>query len=259
MSDMTPVAPEAAPAVPSPVPAADAAPPVQGAEVENTPDKSGETSEPEKPRQKASERIGELYGRMKAAERERDMAVAEVQRLRQPAVSQQDYDRMSFEEQQALQVRQAVRQERADEMAQAARLREYEANIVRQEMFSQRLNEARESIPDIDKVISDPTLPVSEIGARFIAESDKGPQVAYWLAQNRAEAARIASLDPYKQAFELGRLEQRASAAPAARKVSQAPAPVPIVGGGRAAGAKDPGSMSHEEMTSFLKSKGVLR
>jgi hypothetical protein len=264
MSDNAPVAPEAAPSVASPetaIPAEaktpEAASPPEGAQ-ENQPEQSGETSEkPEKPKRPASERIGELYGRMKSAERERDLALAEVQRLRQPMVDPQRYEAMSFDEQQALQVRQAVRQERAEELAQTAEFREQEAARVRGEMFKQRLVEAAETIPDIDKVITDPTLPVSTIGARFIQESDKGPQVAYWLSQNRAEAARIAALDPYTQAFELGKLEARVSSAPAARKVSQAPAPVPRVAGGANAGAKDPSTMSMSEYAEWFRKRSA--
>lgn len=261
MSDNNTAA-DAAPAVPSetapPVaPAPEATPPASGAN-ENQPEPSGETSEkPEKPKRPASERIGELYGRMKAAERERDLAIAEVQRLRQPVVDPRQYETLSFDEQQAVQVRQAVRQEQAEQMAQQARYREQEAERVRAEVFSQRLREAAEIIPDLDKVISDPTLPVSQVGARFIQESEKGPQVAYWLSQNRAEAARIAALDPYSQAFELGKLEQRVSAAPAARKVSQAPAPVPKVAGGANAGAKDPSSMSMAEYAEWYRKRSA--
>lgn len=257
------IAAEPAPSVPSASVPAEvetpaAASPPEGAN-ENQPDQpSGEASEkPEKPKRPASERIGELYGRMKSAERERDLALAEVQRLRQPVVNQQQYEAMSFDEQQAVQVRQAVRQERAEELAQEARNREHEAERVRAEVFSQRLREAADVIPDIDRVIADPTLPVSAVGARFIQESEKGPQVAYWLAQNRAEAARIASLDPYNQAFELGRLEARVSAAPAARKVSQAPAPVPKVAGGANAGAKDPSSMSMSEYAEWYRKRSA--
>lgn len=262
MSDNAPAAPEAAPSVASPETATpaearapEATPPTEGAQ-DNQPEQSGETSEkPEKPKRPASERIGELYGRMKTAERERDLALAEVQRLRQPMVDQERYDTLSYDEQQALQVRHAVRQERAEELAQSAQFKEQEAARVREEMFKQRLAEAAEIIPDLDRVITDPTLPVTTVGARFIQESEKGPQVAYWLSQNRADAARIASLDPLTQAYELGRIEARISSAPAARKVSQAPAPVPKVAGGANAGAKDPSSMSMAEYAEWYRKR----
>lgn len=250
MTDTTHAAPEAAPAtVPSQeANAAEAASPIDGA-IENKPDETGENDDqkPEKPRQRASERINELYARTKNAERARDLALAEVERLRRPVVDAGNWDQLSYEEQQSAHMRQAVRSERADELAREAQIREFEANSTRVDMFKDRLKEAKASIPDIEKAITDPSLPVTDIGARFIHESEKGPQVAYWLATNRDEASRIARLDPYSQAFELGRIEARIGAAPASRRLSNAPAPVPKVGGGSNSGAKDPTNMSFAE------------
>jgi hypothetical protein len=258
MSEMNTAAPEAAPATaPSQIaPATEVASPVEGAN-ENQPDQSGESDEKaEKPRQRASERIGEIYGRMKNAERARDLALAEVERLRQPVVDVNRWDELTYEQQQTAQMRQAVRAERADELTREAQVREYEAHSSRVDMFKDRLTEAKASIPDIEKAISDPSLPVTDIGARFIHESEKGPQVAYWLATNRDEASRIARLDPYSQAFELGKIEARIGAAPASRRLSNAPAPVPKVGGGSNSGAKDPSSMSMSEYAEWYRKRG---
>jgi len=255
-------APDAAPVVPSLVDASVEATPPAEAQVQDQPsEQEGENVEKEeqKPRSKASERIGELYGKMKAMERERDAALRDLERLRQPVVDPAKWDQMSYDEQQAAQMRHAVRQERAEELAREARNREADAERVRDEMFMQRLSSAREMIKDIDTVLTDPTLPVTQVGARFIKESEKGPQVAYFLSQNRAEAARIASLEPLAQAYELGRIEQRINAAPTARKVSQAPNPVPKVSGGANPGAKDPANMSPSDMAEYLRAKGLVR
>ena len=251
-------APDAAPSVSSPVPASVEATPPAEAQVQDQPsEQEGENVEKEeqKPRQKASERIGELYGKMKAMERERDAAIRDLQRLQQPVVDQSQWEQMSYDQQQAVQMRQAVRQERAEELAREARNREADAERMRDEMFMQRLSSARETIKDIETVLTDPTLPVTQVGARFIKESERGPQVAYFLSQNRAEAARIASLEPLAQAYELGRIEQRINAAPTARKVSQAPNPVPKVSGGANAGAKDPSSMSMSEYAEWYRKR----
>lgn len=260
--DLAPAAQEAAPV---PVAsdasqAAEAAPPQEGA-IENTPAEGeqpkaeGEESK-DKPKSKASERIGELYGRMKSAERERDAALAEVQRLRQPVVDPAQWDQLNYEQQQAAQVRQAVREERAAEVEQAARLRESEAQVQRSMMLQQRIEAFAEREPEIVNVLNDPTLPVTQIAARFISESEKGAEIAWYLHKNRSEAARIERLPAVQQAFELGRIEARISAAPAARKVSQAPAPAPKVGGGASAGAKDPASMSMSEYAEWYRKRG---
>lgn len=256
------VAPEAAPvAVASDVPAAEqAAPPAEGASDDQPAEQSAEGDESkQKPKQKASERIGEIYGRMKAAERERDVALMELERLRKPVVDPAQWDQMSYDQQQATQVRQAVREERAAEIAQAVQARETEAQMHRAVMFQERMEAFTARVPEAAVALNDPTLPVSEISARFIAESDKGPEVAYWLHQNRAEAVRIARLAPVQQAFELGRIEARIASSPTARKVSQAPAPAPKVGGGANAGSKDPASMTEAEYSAWYKSRNQRR
>lgn len=259
MSDTTPlVAPEAAPSVESVSsvdPADKAAPPAEGASQDSPPDQAGETEEQKpKPKRPASERISELYARTKSAERERDALARELERYKQPLVSQDQWDQLSFDQQQQLQMRQAVREERAAEIAQAAQLREAEAQQARGALFQERLSAVAEKTPEVAEAVLDPTLPVSDIGARFITESENGPQVAYWLSQNRADAFRISRMDAVSQAFELGRIEARISAAPAARKVSNAPSPPPKVNGGAGAGAKDPASMSMEEYATWRKS-----
>lgn len=258
MTDMTIAAPEAAPAtVPShEPPTTEVGSPIEGAE--DQPDQPGESGDEkaEKPRQRASERIGEIYGRMKNAERARDLALAEVERLRRPVVDDGQWDNLSFDQQQGAQMRQAVRAERAEELSREAQFMEAEAHHSRAAMFKDRLETAKASIPDIETVIHDPTLPVSDVGARFIQESDRGPQVAYWLGTNRAEAARIARLEPLSQAYELGKIEARIGAAPASRRLSNAPAPVPKVGGGSNSGAKDPSKMSMSEYSEWYRKRG---
>ena len=258
-ADNAPAAPEST--VPA-APTTEQAATPQGADQakpEATPegDEGSEEGKPERPRQKASERIGELYGRMKSAERERDAAIAEVQRLRQPPVSREQFDQLSFDEQQREIVRQTLREERAAEIEQSARIRHEEAETLRAQQYQDRLAAAREAIPDIDTKLSDPTLPITEHAARIIAESEKGPQMAYWLANNRAEAERIARLAPSQQAFELGRIEARINAAPQARKVSKAPAPVQTIGAGASPGGKDPSSMSMSEYIAWRKAGGA--
>lgn len=264
MSDATnPTAPEAVQVpVASESPAVDekdvAASPQEGAGEQPPDEQSGEGEDQnKKPRQKASERIGELYGRMKSAERERDAALAELGRLRTPVVDPAQWDQLSFDQQQQVQMRQVIREERAQEIEQAAMARDNEARAARQVMFQERFSSFVERVPEASVAMTDPTLPVSEVAARFISESDKGPEVLFWLHQNRQDATRIARMDPVSQAFELGRVEARISAAPAARKISNAPAPVPKVGGGAGAGAKDPTAMTMSEYAEWYRKRGA--
>lgn len=264
MSEVSPALSEAPVALPNPASVPNVPPAVVEQAKKDAPETSPQSEaqpvkpddQTEKPRQKASERIGEIYGRMKAAERRAEQLAAEVARLQRPAYDPNQYDQMPYDEQQRAQMRQAVREERAAELRSEAELQAREAAAARSAMFQDRVAEARAQIPDLDVIFS-PNLPISDVGARFVAESDKGPQVAYWLAQNQQEAARIALLDPIAQGFELGRIEARLSVAPTVRKVSHAPAPVPTVGGGASPAGKDPANMSMSEYAEWRRKGGA--
>jgi hypothetical protein len=94
-----------------------------------------------------------------------------------------------------------------------------------------------------------------------IKESDQGPALVRYLANNRKEADRIARLHPLMAAREMGRIEgaiveaARAAKAtppaspPAPVTVSQAPEPVRPVGGTKgAAPSDDDDKLSIEEV-----------
>jgi hypothetical protein len=70
--------------------------------------------------------------------------------------------------------------------------------------------------------------------ADAIKTSEAGPDVAYHLAKNPDEARRIAALTPTAQIRELGRLEERLTAAPKAapaKTATDAPRPTPVLRG----------------------------
>jgi hypothetical protein len=61
-----------------------------------------------------------------------------------------------------------------------------------------------------------------------IIDSPSGPELAYWLATNRAEAEKIARLPVHLAALEMGRIEGRIEAQKAAKAAAPAK-PVPVV------------------------------
>lgn len=254
-----PVSPESTPVAPTPE---QAAPPQEGAETttdDSSQEDASDQDKPKKPRQTFGERIGEVYGRMKSFERENAQLRDQIARLQQPVVDPQQWDQLSYEQQQAAIARTAVRQERSAELQAEQQSRAQAHQEAIGEMFFARMEAAVEQIPDIIQAMSDPTLPVSDVAVRIMAESDRGAQIGYWLSQNRAEALRISRLDPVRQALELGRIEQRVSSASKARKTSQAPPPVPTVASGNPGSAKGPEQMSVDDMSAYLKRTGVLR
>ena len=95
------------------------------------------------------------------------------------------------------------------------------------ESFSQRAASIRATAPDFDAVIAAvPPYLLKPDMVEVILDIDEGPQVAYHLATNLHECARIASLSGRQQALEIGRLAARLAAKPEPKRISAAPEPV---------------------------------
>ncbi len=99
----------------------------------------------------------------------------------------------------------------------------------RRQTFLERSEAAQEKYPDYDAVVSNPALPINEAMAEFIAESEAGPDVAYYLGKNPATARRIAEMSPVKAGRELARIEAELASKPKATP-SKAPEPITPVG-----------------------------
>jgi len=213
----------------------------------------------EKKRNKVSfkERIGQLHAQKMQAQAEAASARAEAQRLASELrrLQQADVSELPYEQQDAHRVRSAVKTERAEEAiatAEQAAIREAE---LRAATFQAKVDAAKDRMPDFDRVFT-PDLPITSFTADFIADSDRSAEIAYFLGQNRAEAARIARLSEGQQGVELARIEARLSTAPPVRKVSQAPQPVATLQGGSSPTVKDPANMTMAEYIEWRKKAG---
>ena len=80
-----------------------------------------------------------------------------------------------------------------------------------------------------------------------ILDIDEGPQVAYHLATNLHECARIASLSGRQQALEIGKLAARLAAKPEPKRISAAPEPVKANQSDRVLTQKRPRNMTMDE------------
>lgn len=121
--------------------------------------------------------------------------------------------------------------------------------------WQSRLQEARTSIPDFDKVMDSAEIPVAAHVADLLFEHDLGANLAHHFALNPDVLIKLNILSATKAAFEIGRiadkLEVTALAAGAAKpdlkvmekQVSKAPPPARTIGQGRAT------SPSIEEMS----------
>lgn len=113
------------------------------------------------------------------------------------------------------------------------------------EAFAGRETEAVTRYSDYEAVAHNPDLRITPAMATAIQLSDKGPDVAYFLGKNPAEAARIAGLNPIAQAAAIGRLEAKFQTV-VKKKTTSAPDPVRSVGN-KGAAVKAPEKMSTEE------------
>jgi hypothetical protein len=98
--------------------------------------------------------------------------------------------------------------------------------------FSKRRAEAIARLPDYVEVAENPELPITEHMAAALTVDADGPDLAYYLGQNRQDAERIAALSPGQQLIELGVLKAKVVAARASRTVTRAPAPIKPQGPG---------------------------
>lgn len=204
----------------------------------------------EERKERIREDIGRLTAEKHAAAREVERLRTEAQRLatqlREQAAKDDPLDP-------AAATRRAVKEERLEQINDSLQQAARETVDKRAETFERKLEDARERIPDLDQALADfMRLPVSEAAGDLIAESDKAAEIAYFLARNPSEAHRIARLPVHKQGSEIARIEARLSAAPTARKASNAPPPTPIINGSSSPTTKTPAEMSVEEMGRLL-------
>lgn len=186
---------------------------------------------PEPVKDRVQERIDKLTREKYDALRERDALSYRLQALEEkpappppvapvaaPTLAQFEYDEAKFAAAMT-----AYAESIADRRV-TTRLTEWE----QKQTFRQREAEFAEKTPDYAAKVYDPTLPFTNDMATVIAGSENGPQLAYYLAENRAEAARIAAMPAIQAARELGKIEARLTAPPAPR-VSKAPPPPPRI------------------------------
>lgn len=212
-----------------------------------------EQGEEKTKRNSAQERISELVSQRNAATARAEAAEAKLASLVKraptpppPTAPQSEVD--------AFNVREAISAERVEDQRQEA----IEAHAAAQQAtfttFQAKCEAVADRIPGLlDKFLGLPE--VSQEMANFVADSDKGAEVANILASNPAEASRIARLPKFRQGIELSKIETSITVAP--RRTTQAPPPMPA-GPGNAPGSqsKDPGKMSMAEYEAWRKAGG---
>lgn len=108
--------------------------------------------------------------------------------------------------------------------------REYQGEL--NAHVNKSVDKAKDKYEDFEDVLADNGAFLKGAMLRLVSETDDPGEIAYYLANNPAEAKRISALNPVKAAVALGKLEAKL-AAPAPKKVSKAPPPPGSVGNGK--------------------------
>lgn len=192
----------------------------------------------------SQKRIDELTRNWREEQRRNEQLLSLVQQQRpvEPPKAQEPVKLPSLEEFGYDEAKyQAALLEYAEKRAEAVverRLSEVDkqrAEQTRMESFVTRQKEFAKATPDFDdKVLRDPTLPITSAMRDVIVDSPAGPELAYYLANNREAAEAISTLPPHLAALEMGRIEGRLSALKEVRTrpvpvASKAPPPPPRV------------------------------
>ena len=120
--------------------------------------------------------------------------------------------------------------------------------------WNKRIAAATAEMPDFEEVLASSDVPMTPPMQQAIMESDIGPKLAYYLANNPEEAEKIAGMSPIGAIRTLGRIEERLSNSKPAVKSTDAPPPIRATGS-NATVTKDPHKMSDAEFAAWRKNQ----
>lgn len=124
--------------------------------------------------------------------------------------------------------RQEVVKDRTEREAKARADAEAKARQSVLEAHNSRVTKAQEKYADWKDVAEAPDVDVSMAVASAILTHEQGPDIQYWLGQNKAEAARIFKLPVAAQLVEIGIVAHQLRAPAATPTPAPAPAPKPL-------------------------------
>jgi len=208
---------------PAPAPEVTATPPA----VENAPEVTADGEQGEQPASKVftQEELDAAIGKRLAREqrkweREQQARLKEIQTLQTTPQGAPSRDQFDSDEAYA----DALATVKAEQLlVQRKQQEEFSKTLAAYEESEEK---ARDKYDDFDQVTRNPNLPITNVMLEAIQSSDIGPDVAYYLGTNPKEAERIASLSPYLQAKEIGKIEVKIASNPPVKKTSSAPAPI---------------------------------
>jgi chromosome segregation ATPase len=201
----------------------------------------GQFVSPEDISEKTQKRINKITAEKYAEKREKEALQAEVEKLKsqvQPVTQTSNADEPKLEDFEY------------DEAAHTSALIDYRVNLKAEQIqqqqqqatsqaqarqtsdsFNTKVAEFEQKATDYQQVVANiPQLPEETLNA--VMQSDKGPELAYYLGKHLDVADEIATASPMVAAMKLGQISVQLSATVTATKTSAAPDPIePIESG----------------------------
>lgn len=166
--------------------------------------------------------LDEIIGKRLAREQRKWERQRQVQPAEAPAAPRENLSVDQFESPEAY--AEVLAERKAQELFVARDQKQRQTEAL--EVYHDREEAARDKYADFEQVVYNPKLPITDVMAETIQESDVGPDLAYYLGSNPQEAARISRLSPFLQAKEIGKIEGKLLDNPPVKKTSSAPAPI---------------------------------
>lgn len=231
---------------------ATAEPDAEQAEQEEAATSEDDGSE-QKRKRGAEKRIAELVKKAHEAQREAEYYRKQAEAGKSGGINPDDYEGGEYDPRYIAAVAKAEIQAelRAERLAQDQAVESEMAEQRRAEVQA-KMAEARVRYPDFDAVAFNQNLPITEVMAEVISESDKAADLAYYLGKNPAIAAKVAGMSPLAAARELGRIESTLSAP---KKMSSAPDPIKPIAGKHSEAVTDPNKLDIDEWMKWRNSQ----
>lgn len=200
-------------------------------------DKPETGQDPEKQRSRRFERrLGNAYRKAAEAQARADFLEKQLNEFRQKQVPPADPEAPTLQKFTDIEEYAAAKAKFESEKAAKKALQEHQAkqHADAQRRFTEQLADSWEEkssradgkYEDFDEVVGD--LKPTEPWSQAVMAAENAEDVAYWLGKNLDQAKRIASLPPFAQIREIGRIEERLLANPPVKPKTPSRAPAPI-------------------------------
>lgn len=175
---------------------------------------------------------------------------------KEPTLEDHNYDESAYRKALAKHIKdEALKEIRADFQREQAQKTESE----RRDAFLKRQDEFIAKTPDYKDLVY--TAPINDVMRDIIVESERGPEIAYYLGTNLEEAKRIVQMSERQAAVALGKIEAKLESSVSKEtpvpvkkvEVSKAPPPPPKIDAVEPAVDKDPATMSDAEFAKWRR------